>query len=238
MPYRSRLQRLEEKKSLRLAVLLVITTVALIGAGVVWGLPVLVRFAVFLGDLNSSGKRVDKTDLIPPAPPQLFVLYEATNSATLLVRGWSEPEATVVLTRNKELVGTTVALEDGGFEFLEVQLLQGQNAFEAVAVDKAGNESQISQKSNVAHSTEPPKLEISQPSDGQLITGRTATVEIKGSTEAGVRVIVNERVVVVGNDGSFVTKFSLNSGENVFVIVATDRASNQTRQELKVNYQR
>jgi hypothetical protein len=98
--YRSRLQRVEEKRNVKRAVMLILGSILTIGILLVWGVPVLVKLAVFLGNINSSRKPIDKSDLIPPAPPTVLATYEATNSATQVIKGWSEPGATVYLTNN------------------------------------------------------------------------------------------------------------------------------------------
>src|SRR3990172_987874 len=103
--YRSRLTRLEEKRNLRRVVWMVIGILVILGAGLAWGVPFLVRVAMFAGAFGQSGRQVDKSDLIPPAPPMMSTDFEATNSATLTIKGWTEPGAVVYLTQNLEPKG-------------------------------------------------------------------------------------------------------------------------------------
>jgi len=235
--YRSRLAKLEEKRNLRRAVVLVVIMIGLVGGGVVWGVPFLVKVAMFAGAFGSAGQQIDKSDLIPPAPPMVQVDFEATNSARLALRGWTEPGAEVFLVHNLEPAGSVIAREDGGFLFEEIMLSEGDNEFSTVAVDQGENESQPSTAIRVFFSQKAPKLEIEQPSDGQLIRGSTPRVEIKGMTDDGARVTVNERLVVLGQEGKFSTFVGLQTGDNHLTVLATDRAGNQSRKELVVKYE-
>lgn len=236
--YRSRLQQTQEKKNLKLAIWLIVAGIVLVGMMLVWGVPLLIRFAVFVGDLNSSRRPIDKSDLIPPAPPSLSVIYEATNSARQVIYGYSEPNVTVYLTLNKKPIGNVVAQGDGKFVFTDINLELGRNELSAVALDNAGNTSQPSNIAGINYSNREPKLEIQSPTEGQIVTGQENTVEIKGLTDLGTRLIVNERVVVVNSDGKFTSSVTINEGENTLVFVATDRSGNSARKEIKVTYKK
>ena len=89
--YHSRLQRVEEKRNIRQATLLGLAAILAIIVVIVLGIPLLVRMAVFLGDVKSSSRPVDKNDLIPPVPPQISLPYTATNSANQTISGSAEP---------------------------------------------------------------------------------------------------------------------------------------------------
>ena len=235
--YRSRLSRLEEKRNLRRMVWMVVVVAGILGAAMMWGIPFLVRVAMFAGAFGQSGRQVDKSDLIPPAPPTLAADFEATNSARLTIKGWTEPGAVVYLTQNREPAGNAVAREDGGFLFDEVKLLEGNNTFAGVAVDQGGNKSRPSTELKVRYSTQAPKLEIESPGDGQTVRGSQARVEVKGVTDAEARLTVNDRLVVVDTGGRFSTLAGLTPGDNTLVIVAVDRAGNQSRKELGIKYE-
>lgn len=223
----SRLSRLEDRRNMRKAVLFGLGTVVLIGILALLGVPILVRMAIFLGDLKSSGRPVDKSDIIPPAPPQITIAYEATNSAQIDISGYSEPGAIIYLTDNGENVGNVVTTENGSFRFSDTTLKSGNNTFSAIAVDQAGNKSQLSENESVFYSNKPPELnvEVGTPTGGK--------VDIKGSTN-GTRLLVNDRLIILSAEGKFQTQLAVNSGENTLTFVATDRAGNQTKKEVKV----
>ena len=224
----SRLTRLEDRRNLRKAVLFGLGTVGLIGLLMLLGIPILVRMAIFLGDVKSSGRPVDRSDIIPPAPPQIRMAYEATNSAQIDILGYSEPGAIVYLTDNGESVGNVVTTENGSFSFSDTALTSGDNAFTAIAVDQAGNKSQTSEEETVYFSNKAPDLTVGvgTPAEGK--------VEIKGATN-GTRLVVNDRLVILGAGGKFQTLISVPSGESTLVFVATDRAGNQTKKEVKIS---
>lgn len=98
----SRLQRLEEKRNMNKAVWLILGTFVLIGLTVTIGFNLLTKIFIFMGNVNSTNKPVEKSDFIPPGPPVLLSMYDATNSATISLKGVAEPGATVYLTQNSQ----------------------------------------------------------------------------------------------------------------------------------------
>jgi hypothetical protein len=60
---------------------------------------------------------------------------------------------------------------------------------------------------------------------------------IKGLTDAGVIIWINDRFVAVKDDGSFNYSIRLQDEENTLNILARDSAGNETRLERKVIYQ-
>ncbi|KKU03296.1 MAG: hypothetical protein UX99_C0027G0006 [Candidatus Amesbacteria bacterium GW2011_GWB1_47_26] len=224
----SRLSRLEDRRNSRKAVLLVLGTIVLLALAVFGGIPVLVKMAVFLGDLKSSKMPVDKTDLIPPPPPSFSLPYDATNSARQTISGSSEAGSTVYLTLNGESVGNVVAKDDGIFTLGNINLKDGDNTLIAVAIDQVGNKGNASTEVDVYYSNKPPELtvETSMVADNK--------VEIKGTT-SGVRLTANDRLIIIGQGGKFATTINLNPDEKVLVLVTVDRAGNQTRKEVELS---
>jgi len=219
---------LEDRRNSRKAVLLVLGTIVLLALAVFGGIPVLVKMAVFLGDLKSSKMPVDKTDLIPPPPPSFSLPYDATNSARQTISGSSEAGSTVYLTLNGESVGNVVAKDDGIFTLGNINLKDGDNTLIAVAIDQVGNKGNASTEVDVYYSNKPPELtvETSMVADNK--------VEIKGTT-SGVRLTANDRLIIIGQGGKFATTINLNPDEKVLVLVTVDRAGNQTRKEVELS---
>ena len=106
----------------------------------------------------------------------------------------------------------------------------------AVAVDGGGNKSLESVPVKIYFWDKEPKLEVTNPSDGQTVTGKDGTVEVKGQTDSGVKLTVNGRFIVLSGGGNFVTSVILTPGENNLVIEAVDRAGNKARRELVVTH--
>ena len=219
---------MEDRRNSRKAGLLVLGTIVLLALAVFGGIPVLVKMAVFLGDLKSSKMPVDKTDLIPPPPPSFSLPYDATNSARQTISGSSEAGSTVYLTLKGESVGNVVAKDYGIFTLGNINLKDGDNTLIAVAIDQVGNKGNASTEVDVYYSNKPPELtvETSMVADNK--------VEIKGTT-SGVRLTANDRLIIIGQGGKFATTINLNPDEKVLVLVTVDRAGNQTRKEVELS---
>jgi hypothetical protein len=231
----SRLRTTEERRNLRTAVVLGIVTLLLLGGIFIFGLPTVAKFAAFLTDLRKSGEPVEVNDTTPPAPPRLDSLPEATNKTSVEVSGQSEPGATIVLTFNDE-AQEVLADSEGSFRFT-FELNAGENSLIASAKDSSGNESQKSEEVSIVFDDEEPTLTISSPSEGTSFYGATQRqIVIEGTTEAEAALSINDRFVLVEEDGSFAFATTLNEGENTFNLKAQDKAGNQTEKTLKVNF--
>lgn len=231
----SRLSRSEEKRNIRRAYLFGFLTIALIFVFIFLGLPTVAKFAGFLTELRKSSEAPEVADTTPPAPPRLDPLPEATNNLGVEIKGSTEPGASVVLFLNnkKEEV---LANRDGEFSY-SFSLISGDNSISAVARDTSGNESQETKTYKITFDNEPPSLEISVPDAGSEFYGsKQRQIIIKGITEGGAKLNVNERLVVVEADGSFSYLVSLTEGENQFTIKASDKAGNAKEQSLTLHF--
>ena len=94
---------------------------------------------------------------IPPAPPKLGDLPFVTRAPQVTVIGAAEPGANIELYMNSSSKGAIRADEKGAFQF-KVSLLEGNNAFSAVATDAVGNVSASSAVVNVFLDTKPPRI--------------------------------------------------------------------------------
>ena len=236
MAVRTRLRRKQEQKNIRLALFYIVLTLILAFVIIFVGIPLLIKMAVFLGNLRGSAMLPEQKDTIPPSPPRIVVPYEATNSAQLSIEGYTEPGAMVKIYLSGFSASEVVADNDGIFKIENLKLTSGRNEITAVAKDAAGNESHPSFASVVEYDTTPPELEITRPENGTTIKGLNELISLEGKTEEGAKIFINGRLVIVGPEGQFSYQYSLKEGENNFKIVAQDRASNQTEKEIKVNY--
>ncbi|MGD9962600.1 MAG: hypothetical protein AB7S97_01680, partial [Thermoplasmata archaeon] len=82
--------------------------------------------------------------------------------------------------------------------------------------------------------TVPPQVSIEAPSDG--LTLESPTVEVSGTTEPGVTLLVNGLHASVDLDGSFSCVISLLEGENVITANATDLSGNWATDSVTVTY--
>ena len=220
---------------MRRAFLFTILTILAILGVLFYGLPSVARFAAFLSDLRKSSLPVDRNDTTPPAPPRLDRLPEATKEPEIEISGVTEEGATVILTLNGK-DEEVVADADGKFRF-SYSLRKGENQILAKAKDRAGNESQPTAGITVLFDNEAPKLDISAPADGSQFYGDgQRQLAIKGTTEVGITLTINDRIVKVEEDGTFTFATTLADGENSFNLKSADKAGNQTEKTLKVNF--
>ena len=232
----SRLARKEEKRSFRQALFFGVLTISFLLFLIFLGIPVLIKMAIFLGEIRSSSQPVTTEDILPPAPPVLSPLPQATNSAQLTLKGYAEPGVAVELFLNGSSEGKLVAEKNGAFSSTKISLTSGRNEILAKAIDSAGNASQTSAKIVIYYDLSPPKLAISEPPDQADFYGDENQIKLSGLTEEEAAIMVNGRLVVVNQDGSFETNLILEDGENVVKIAATDQAGNQTEKQISVNY--
>ncbi|MCI0508413.1 MAG: hypothetical protein L0Z73_20255 [Gammaproteobacteria bacterium] len=77
----------------------------------------------------------------------------------------------------------------------------------------------------------PPELQVEMPPD----TSMKRTFAIKGKTEPGSRVFINNQPVKVGGEGVFEYQLQLDKGSNTVVVEAVDTAGNSSYQSKIVN---
>lgn len=232
---RSRLARTEEKSNKKKAYLYIILSIISLVLLVFLGIPAIVKMASFLTELRSSGEPIGIEDTTPPAPPQMDDLPEATNKSVITISGTAESGATVVIYLNGEAIET---ITDNSGEFSHTSgINKGENVVYALVKDSAGNESQTTQEYFIVFDNEAPDLEISSPEDGAEFYGsKQRQISIEGTTEDDVKVTINDRFVVVENDGSFTFTTTLNEGENGFNIKAEDDAGNMTEETITLHF--
>jgi hypothetical protein len=230
--YRS---RAEDKKIARRTVIYFTLTLVSIALIFFFGIPTVAKFASFLSGINKSNKVTDATDTIPPAPPHFNTLPEATNKSTLEINGNSEPGSTVKISLNNDN-SEVVAGSEGNF-ILNVKLDDGENTLFAYAVDQAGNESQKTATYRIILDKQNPEIEITKPQDGASFSGsKQRQITIEGKTEVGASISINDRFVLVEDDGSFTFYTTLTEGNNNFDIKSKDAAGNESEKSLTVNF--
>ena len=204
-----------------------------------YGSSLLVGLGNLWGGLNGDGSSDNLVgDNIPPPPPQIAPLPEATNSASLEIVGNAELDSTLILFLNGIEVKKILVSNEGKFSIRQIKLDEGENNLFAKAVDLAGNESQESVRQVIFFDKEPPVLEIESPKNGDSFFDDQKEITIKGKTEKDAIVNINERKVIVNLEGEFESVYSLSEGTNEILIVSSDKAGNKTQESLKVYYRR
>ncbi len=163
-----------------------------------------------------------------------------TNQATIALSGsipgtiagqpnWVVRIYTVDATGKRLRYADVQVSETVKFGVANVKLSQGKNTFTATLVGPHG-EGGESKPVVYTLDTTPPKITISSPTANAQI--QTATVDVKGKTEAGASVSVRSSrgsgssTVTADDSGAFKATVPLVAGDNTLTITATDRAGN------------
>lgn len=200
-----------------------------------WGIPTIARVATFISEIGKSDDPIAKEDHIPPAPPRIEDIPQATNKLSVDLKGNTEASATVII----EFNGNTEEILAGvGGEFSKnYKLLKGENSFILKARDQAGNESQPTQMYEISYDDEEPKLDIKSPTDGANFFGSgQRQITVQGSTDSNSNLTINDRFVSVADDGGFSYTTTLSDGTNQFTIKSTDLAGNVSEETLSVSF--
>lgn len=230
----SRLSKKRSAQSLRLAFIYCVLILFLLIGCLFLGLPILIKMALFLGNLRGSYLPNEKEDQIPPSPPIFYSLVDATNSAKINIDGSAEEGAVVNLFINDLEKDKTISETDGHFLFSNIILESGENEIAAQATDKTGNVSQKSKTISIIFDNLPPKIEIIQPTENSSFPPDKRKIEIKGQTDAGASLTINEHLVIVDSQGNFTFPFTLSAGQNTINFTAIDQAGNQAESSLNL----
>jgi len=228
----SRLARKQEIKSLRKAVIFFLLSFGLILVLIFLGIPLLIKFAVFIGNIRSSNAPNEAENVIPPPPPTLTQTFEATNSAKISLEGYSDPDAFIDFFNGGILQVKTTSKADGTFIVNDFELTPGRNEITATATNKSGKTSQPSQIIDIELDTTPPSLTIISPANNSTYYSSNNRIEIRGETDENTTVTINDRMTIVDASGKFSYTITLSLGENKIKILATDKAGNQKQEEL------
>ena len=229
--------RKEERKNLRKTFLYGLATLILLFGLFFWGLPALIKLAAFITDIRSSNQPIEQTDNVPPSPPRLDFLPEYTQKQSLSISGFAEEGSTVDVFLNGLASGTVVTTAEGTFVFNDINLTPETNEIYTIAEDKEGNKSQPSKRVVVNFDNTPPEFEIVSPQDGEVFNGnKEKRINISGKTEKNTSLTINDRLIILDQEGGFSTEIELSEGENLIKIIAADRAENQTEKEVKVTF--
>ena len=231
---RSRLVRKQDEDITKKTVVLGGVTVLIFVAVLVFGLPLLIKLSVLLG--NSKSKSTDNEEkLLPPLPPRLVVNFEATNSARFSIYGVAEPSVEVELLKDDLSLGKEMVDEKGGFSFTDITLDKGGNTFTAIASKEKEGQSELSKAVTVIYDDQPPSLVMSNPVEEKL-TVENADFDIVGKSDKGVSVMINGKLATVDDEGGFKLKVQLGAGKNNMEIVVRNTAGNETKRTIELTY--
>ncbi len=203
-----------------------------------WILPALIGGLSFLNRFKSSSKiDTSLTEGETLAPPVLNIPYEATNTSQINIKGYAQADIQIEVYVDDELKKTVNTQSDGSFEAFEVELALGINNIYGKALGQKNSKSLPSKTIRIVYDNKKPKLELSSPSDNQLVKGGDKKVPVSGQTDPGVSIRVNNITLIVDADGKFSSSIDINEGETVLNISAQDIAGNSTSLERRVRYE-
>lgn len=228
----SRLAKKEEERTRRKTLIYLGLTVLVIIVLILYGIPALTRFATFLSDSKKQDTSQSQGDELPIPAPKFYSIPEATNSAYLLISGYTNQGSTVSIFLNGSSVKEIKASD--GFFTNTLKLDMGTNEIYGITTDESGGKSNPSDKSTVVYETSIPELTITEPQEGAVVSIKM--LKLSGKTVTGATLSVNDHLVLVNSDGTFTTTVSLNDNENTIKIISTSKAGNTAEKELKVTY--
>lgn len=229
----SKLRINHRQKLIRQGFLFTLATLVLLAVLFFIGVPLLIKASILLGTLKSIDEPLISQESLAPVPPRLEPLPEATNKDSLFLQGFAERTTTIQIYQNGQKLEPVVTDNQGRFS-LKVSLVEGPNRFYATASDRFDNQSKESPAQSVFFDKKPPKLEIEKPENNTQTN--ESVILITGLTEKDSTLTVNNRFVLVDEEGKFSISFKLEEGRNEIVTVALDRAGNQTEKKLVINY--
>jgi len=235
-PRQTRLTRKRYQKMTKKILFTVILSVVFILLLFFYGIPLLIRMSIFIAELKKPGDSISKNSNVVILPPILEPTYEATYSAKIKIRGTAESGSQVEIYLNGDSHKEIVSDNDGDFS-TSIMLTPGENRIIAIAKDKKGNESPPSETVFVDLKTTPPELVINKPDNDQKFSGEEEKeITIEGETDQKVTLYVNERLIIINQDGSFSTTYKLEEGDNNLQFTAYDNAGNTAKKDLKVSW--
>lgn len=230
---RSRLSKRLEQRSKKNLVLSVLGIILISLFVVKFGIPFLVNISLILsGSQNKEVSIAQNPSFV--APPVLDSFPEATASAEIIISGVGSKNQSINLYINNDLINTVKTDNDGKFSFKET-LVPGESTIKAKAIANE-KESDFSNAIVTSFKSAPPSLNVNSPSNDQSFSKDQNTANIKGTTDADVKVTVNGFWAITDSNGNFSYNLPLQNGENRILITATDTAGNKSEKEIKVTY--
>jgi bacillopeptidase F len=161
--------------------------------------------------------------------------FEATNSAKINISGLAEANVQIELLKNDASLNKIETNENGEFVFEDIELNEGDNDFNLVAVSTKGGTSELSKTIKVIFDNKVPTLTMTNPVEDSLKVDNP-DFDVVGQSEKGVSVTVNGHVAMVDDTGQFKSKIQLNSGDNDVEIIVRDLAGNEAKKKVKITY--
>ncbi len=175
---------------------------------------------------NAVSKSVKAT--YDPNAPSLEISYPPnnllTNNKDLTITGKTEAGSTLTVN------DVSVSVDAEGKFTLAMTLSEGENTITIISSDNLGNKITASRK--VTLDSKIPELVVDEPADG-LITNQ-AKLLVKGKTETGATLKINDAAAEIGSDGTFSQDVALKEGDSTLTVIVSDTAGNSMTVTRKV----
>lgn len=202
---------------------------------ITWFIPTLVGGLSYLNRFKETPQPNQNILQEVLAPPVLNIPFEATNTASIVIKGYSSSNHTVEIYIDDQMQAVAEVKDDGSFETDPVDLNLGTNNIYGKTVNDQGDKSLPSKTIRILYDNEKPKMELKEPSDN-LEVKDSRKIIVSGNTEMDAVVEINNARAIVNFDGNFSYSLELDEGENTIVITATDKAGNITQISRRVIY--
>jgi len=232
---RSRLDRKTNDQITKKTVFLGLITIICGVLVLLYGLPLLIKFSIFLGEGKNNKNTTMNEKILPPLAPRIVWEFEATNSASIKIKGFAEARVMVELYKNDISIGITEVSENGDFLFDKILLDLGDNYFSAIASTEKSGSGDGSETMNIVYDNVAPSLTLTNPSE-QTLSVDYSDFDITGITDMGSSVSINGKIVKVNDGGGFKEKWQLNMGKNDLEVIARDVAGNETKKNISITY--
>lgn len=213
-----------------------LVAIGLIILTLVWGLPAIARLVQYFtqegdGPILSNEQR--------PAPPIFSDVPESTYSAQVRIAGFAQPGLEVVLYINGAEFERKFVAESGTFVFDRVTIAEGPNTAYGYTTTARDMLSEQSKSYTITLDTTKPNVTLQTPTNDQVFRGQSERIaEFRGSVdEAGSKVFIGERMVILQTDGSFTLPYQLVEGDQEIEIKAIDRAGNESVSSIKLRWE-
>ena len=224
---RTRLERIRGRKAGIQGVVYLLVAGLIVIAMIVWGVKGIASLAGMF--VKPDTDMTDQYEL-KPTPPIFSDVPEATFSATVNISGFAQPGVDVALYLNGAEVERKLTAESGTFKFEEVPVSEGENTIYAYSLTSRDLTSEKSKE---------PKVTLDSPRDGDVFRGQTQRIaNFAGAVdEAGSKVYIGERMVIVQSDGKFTLPYQLVEGDQEIQIRAVDHAGNENISTIKLRWE-
>ncbi len=232
----SRLERIKTRRAGKQGAIYLVIAAILVVVMIFWGVPAIARMA---GLLVSTENTETVEYELKPTPPIISDIPEATYSGEVNITGFSQPGIDVVLYLNGAELARKLTSESGTFTFSKVPITEGVNSVYAYSSTSRGLMSEKSKEYTVILDDIKPTVTIDSPKDGEIFRGQSQRIATfnGGTNEAGSKVMIGERLVILNSDNKFSIPYQLVEGDQEIAIKVVNKAGNESETKIKLRWE-